>query len=62
MFGMTACPEVNHESQIYVFTTLPVEWVMHYDKMDYVEIDPRVLKTRDNPIPFIWDSQSERTR
>ena len=60
MFGMTANPEVNHESQCYVYTTLPIDWVIRYDQMDYVEIDPRVLKTRDNPIPFVWDSESER--
>lgn len=60
MFGMTANPRVDHESQIYAFTTLPSEWVVRYDQMAYVEIDPRVLKTRDNPIPLIWDSQSER--
>jgi DNA-binding CsgD family transcriptional regulator len=60
MFGMSASPEVNHESQNYVYTTLPVEWVVRYDQMDYVEIDPRILKTRDNPIPFIWDQKSER--
>jgi DNA-binding CsgD family transcriptional regulator len=59
MFGMSACPEVNHESQIHVYTTLPAEWVIRYDQMDYVEIDPRVLKTRDNPIPLIWDLRSE---
>ena len=60
MFGMSASPEVTHESQNYVYTTLPVEWVVRYDQMDYVEIDPRLLKTRDNPIPFIWDQKSER--
>jgi LuxR family transcriptional regulator, quorum-sensing system regulator SolR len=60
MFGMSASPEVTHESQNYVYTTLPVEWVARYDQMDYVEVDPRILKTRDNPIPFLWDSRSER--
>jgi DNA-binding CsgD family transcriptional regulator len=60
MFGMSASPEVNHDTQNYVYTTLPLEWVIRYDQMDYVEIDPRLLKTRDNPIPLIWDSRSER--
>jgi DNA-binding CsgD family transcriptional regulator len=60
MFGMTANPEANHDSQIYVYTTLPIDWVIRYDQMDYVEIDPRVLKTRDDPIPLVWDSHSER--
>lgn len=60
MFGMSACPTLNHESQIYCYTTLSVEWVMRYDLMDYIEIDPRVLKTRDSPLPLVWDSESER--
>jgi DNA-binding CsgD family transcriptional regulator len=60
MFGMSACPALNHESQIYCYTTLSVEWVMRYDQMDYIEVDPRVLKTRDNPLPLVWDSRSER--
>ncbi|HEX8012950.1 MAG TPA: LuxR family transcriptional regulator [Casimicrobiaceae bacterium] len=60
MFGMSACPQLDHESQIYVFTTLPIEWVIRYDEMSYVEIDPRVLKTRDSVLPLVWDSQSER--
>lgn len=62
MFGMSACPQLNHESQCFVFTTLPIEWVARYDQMDYVEIDPRLIKTRDNPIPLVWDSTSERGR
>src|SRR6266496_113909 len=60
MFGMSACPALNHESQIYAYTTLPVEWVARYDQMDYIEVDPRVLKTRDSPLPLVWDSHSER--
>ncbi len=60
MFGMSACPQLSHEIQIYAYTTLPAEWVIRYDQMDYVEIDPRVLKTRDNPIPLVWDSRNER--
>jgi DNA-binding CsgD family transcriptional regulator len=60
MFGMSACPTLNHESQIYCYTTLSMEWVMRYDQMDYIEIDPRVLKTRDSPLPLVWDSFSER--
>jgi DNA-binding CsgD family transcriptional regulator len=60
MFGMSASPELSHESQNYVYTTLPIEWVTRYDQMDYVEIDPRLLKTRDSSLPFVWDQQSER--
>jgi DNA-binding CsgD family transcriptional regulator len=60
MFSMSPNPRIDHESQIYAFTTSPSEWVVRYDEKAYVEIDPRILKTRDNPIPMIWDSRSER--
>ena len=60
MFGMSASPNVDHESQSYVFTTLPIEWIIRYDEMHYIEFDPRVLKTRDTTIPLVWDSRSER--
>lgn len=59
MFGMSASPMLNHESQLYCYTTLSVEWVMRYDQMDYIDIDPRVLKTRESPLPLVWDSLSE---
>jgi len=32
MFGMSACPTLNHESQCYAYTTLPAEWVARYDQ------------------------------
>ncbi|HXX85721.1 MAG TPA: LuxR family transcriptional regulator [Casimicrobiaceae bacterium] len=60
MFGMSTSPIVNHESQNYVFTTVPIEWIVRYDEMDYIEIDPRILKTRDSTFPLLWDSRSER--
>src|SRR5215831_8427227 len=60
MFGLSVSPEMSHESQSYVFTTLPIEWVVRYDQMDYIEIDHRLIKTRDNPLPLIWDQRSER--
>lgn len=60
MFGMTASPKPNHESQLYAFTTMPLAWVARYDQRAYVEIDPRVLKTHDNPFPLLWDAPSER--
>ena len=60
MFALSANPRGQRESQSYVFTTLPVEWVVRYDQMAYVEVDPRVFKTWDNPLPMVWDQASER--
>ena len=28
--------------------------------MAYIEIDPRILKTWDNPLPIVWDYDTER--
>ena len=60
MFGMSANPRLDHESRIYAFTTMPLKWVARYDQCAYVEVDPRVLKTLDNPFPLLWDASSER--
>ena len=59
MFAMSVNPRGHHESQSYVYTTLPTEWVIRYDQMAYIEIDPRVLKTWDNALPIVWDYDSE---
>jgi len=34
MFGMSAERQVDHDSLNYVFTTLPIEWIVRYDQMD----------------------------
>jgi DNA-binding CsgD family transcriptional regulator len=60
MFAMSVNPRGHHESQSYVYTTLPAEWVVRYDQMAYIEIDPRVLKTWNNALPMVWDYDSER--
>lgn len=60
MFAMSVNPRGHHESQSYVYTTLPAEWVARYDQMAYIEIDPRVLKTWNNALPTVWDYYSER--
>ena len=60
MFAMSVNPRGHHESQSYVYTTLPGEWVVRYDQMAYIEIDPRVLKTWNNALPMVWDYDSER--
>src|SRR5664279_430216 len=59
MFAMSTERQIDHDSQNYVFTTSPIEWVIRYDQMDYVEVDPRVLKTRDSRIPILWDAATE---
>jgi len=60
MFAMSVNPRGHHESQSYVYTTLPPDWVIRYDQMAYIEIDPRVLKTWNSALPMVWDYDSER--
>ncbi len=53
-------PKPANDSRMYVFTTLPREWVMRYDQRAYVECDPRVMCSFESCLPFIWDQASER--
>ena len=50
----------NNDERIYVFTTLPREWVVRYDQQAYVECDPRVLYSFESALPLVWDQVSER--
>ena len=50
----------NNDERIYVFTTLPREWVVRYDQQAYVECDPRVLYSFESARPLVWDQVSER--
>jgi len=49
----------NNDERIYVFTTLPMEWVIRYDQQAYVECDPRVLYSFESALPLVWDHASE---
>jgi DNA-binding CsgD family transcriptional regulator len=65
MYGMSVDRQSTNlrippECQMYVFTTLPSAWVVLYDQLAYIEIDPRILKTWESAIPLVWDSRSER--
>ncbi len=50
----------NNDERIYVFTTLPRDWVLRYDQQAYVECDPRVLYSFESALPLVWDQVSER--
>ena len=52
----------DNDERMYVFTTLPREWVIRYDQRAYVECDPRVVASFDSALPLVWDQQSERGR
>jgi len=42
MHGVSLSIHPNSESHSFVFTTLPIEWVMIYDQRAYLEADPRI--------------------
>jgi DNA-binding CsgD family transcriptional regulator len=52
----------DNDERMYVFTTLPLEWVVRYDQCAYVECDPRVLASFDSALPLVWDQAIERER
>ena len=49
-------PNDANDPDIVVITTLPYEWVARYDRMSYIEVDPRVQNCLHHVTPFLWDS------
>ncbi len=62
MYGTSAAPFPHQESKSYVFTTLPRAWIARYDEQAYIEVDPRVKRASEGPLPLVWDQASERGR
>jgi LuxR family transcriptional regulator len=61
MYGMSADPNpTRRDTRSYVWTTLPREWVKLYGERGYIEVDPRVTKTYNRNIPFVWDAAEFR--
>ena len=51
VYGLSTSPRPDKEAQLYVFTTLPLEWMAIYDRKAYVEVDPRIQLVYDNTMP-----------
>ena len=60
MYGMSTSLRPDHESRMFVFTTVPLEWVARYDQMAYIEVDPRILLLWDSTLPLVWDQRTVR--
>jgi DNA-binding CsgD family transcriptional regulator len=56
MQGVSMTIRPNSETQSFVFTTLPVEWVALYDQKAYLEVDPRIQRGIESRLPYIWQS------
>ncbi len=62
LYGLSMSPRPDREAHLYVFTTLPLEWMQIYDQKAYVEIDPRIQLVYDSTAVALWDQTSERGR
>jgi DNA-binding CsgD family transcriptional regulator len=60
MYGMCTSVRPDHESRMFVFTTVPTEWVTRYDQKAYIEVDPRILLLWDSTLPLVWDQRTVR--
>lgn len=57
MYGMSADPSpTRRDTRSFVWTTLPREWVVLYGERGYIEVDPRVTKTYNRNVPYVWDA------
>jgi DNA-binding CsgD family transcriptional regulator len=60
MYGISRSMKPDHESRMFVFTTVPQEWVIRYDELAYIEVDPRILLLWDSSLPLVWDQRTFR--
>ena len=60
MYAMSSTPIAHRDNRVFVWTTLPLEWVQRYGQQGYVEIDPRVSETYNRHVPFVWDAADYR--
>src|SRR5690606_4764627 len=58
--GLSSSPRPDREAQLYAFTTLPREWAALYDRNSYIEVDPRVQMTFDQPMMMVWSGDDSR--
>ncbi|MDH4180569.1 MAG: LuxR family transcriptional regulator [Betaproteobacteria bacterium] len=54
--GLACMPAPTRAAQLYVFATLPDEWLRLYETNGYVEVDPRLALSHDRPTITPWSS------
>ena len=52
--GLACVPAPTRSAQLYVFATLPDEWLRIYGANDYIEVDPRIAISHDRPTITPW--------
>lgn len=61
MYGMSAdARPTRRDTRSFVWTTLPREWVSIYAQRGYIEVDPRLTKTYNRNVPYVWDAADFR--
>jgi len=61
LYGMSADPSpTRRDTRSFVWTTLPREWVLIYGQRGYIEVDPRLTKTYNRNVPYVWDAADFR--
>lgn len=57
MYAMSPDPSpTRRDTRLFVWTTLPREWVVLYGERGYIEVDPRLTNTYNRNIPYVWDA------
>jgi DNA-binding CsgD family transcriptional regulator len=59
-YALSTNPRPDKDAQLFIFTTMPAEWMVLYDQKAYVEVDPRVQLAYDSTMPVIWDQNDMR--
>jgi DNA-binding CsgD family transcriptional regulator len=62
MYGVTLSSVPDNDGIIYTFTTLPIDWVLRYQEMAYIEVDPRISDCWDRTVPLVWDQSTMRSK
>jgi LuxR family transcriptional regulator len=61
-YALTTSNRPDKEAQLFVFTTMPAEWMLIYDQRAYVEVDPRMQMVARSTMPVLWEQKDFRGR
>ena len=59
-YGATTTTHPGRHGPNYKYTTMPDAWTQLYDRMGYIEIDPRLFLTCKSSVPLILDQSNVR--
>ena len=54
-YALTTRSQPDKEAQLFVYTTMPAEWMLIYDQRAYCEVDPRMQLISRCTMPILWD-------